>query len=58
MSVREGAEMGMQPLDVAQSGARTAPGCRHRKQNLLSVFCSPRDLLEADVTIPLNRGLR
>lgn len=42
MSVREAAEMGMQPLDVAQSGARTAPGCRHRTQNLLLVcFARP-----------------
>lgn len=39
MSVRERAEMGMQPLNVAQSGARTPPGCRHRIQDHLLPVC-------------------
>lgn len=39
MSVREGAEMGMQPLDVAQNGARTPPGCRYRIQDRLLPVC-------------------
>jgi hypothetical protein len=39
MSAREYAEMGMQPLDVAQSGARTPPGCRHRMLGHLLPVC-------------------
>lgn len=39
MSVRECAELGMRPLNVAQSGARSRSACRHRVLGHLLPVC-------------------